>query len=190
MNFFYIHEDPREAAIDLCNKHMKMLLESAQMLSTAVRELLPNEDHSQIYRESHKNHPSNIWLRESRQNLTWALRHADEISKEYTKRYGRTHKSMKVVTNCYNLLKSNVDKLSIPLYGTAPALAMPEIYKNAGEKEREILLAENMPIEVVCYRYYYCVDKRSFAEWPGKEPKWYRSGVKYIDDSGRLRDSV
>jgi hypothetical protein len=188
MNIFYIHEDPRDAARDLCDKHMKMLLESAQMLSTAVRILLPKENHERIYRATHVNHPSNIWVRESRQNLTWTLRHADEISKEYTKRYGKTHKSMSVVKNCFDLLKSNVDKLTIPVYGTAPALAMPEIYKNPGEKEREILLAENMPIEVVCYRYFYCVDKRSFTEWHGNVPKWYKNGVKYIDDRGRLRN--
>lgn len=54
MNIFYLDEDPRKAASYLCDEHMKMLLESAQMLSTAVRVLLPNHDHDGIYKKHTK----------------------------------------------------------------------------------------------------------------------------------------
>ena len=38
MNIFFLHKDPQWAANALCDKHVpKMLLESAQMLSTAVQ---------------------------------------------------------------------------------------------------------------------------------------------------------
>ena len=39
MNIFFLHRDPQWAANALCDKHVpKMLLESEQMLSTAVHQ--------------------------------------------------------------------------------------------------------------------------------------------------------
>ena len=56
MNIFYLSRDPVEAAKLQCDRHVvKMILETAQLLSTAHVEL----DGEQVaYKATHKNHPS------------------------------------------------------------------------------------------------------------------------------------
>ena len=54
-----------------CNKHVvKMILETAQMLSTAHRVIDGDEyaDRMGLYKMAHKNHPSTIWTRTSTEN--------------------------------------------------------------------------------------------------------------------------
>ena len=56
MNIFILDEDPLLAAQAQCDKHVvKMVLESAQMLSTTHR--IMGEDHEVFYKTVHKNHP-------------------------------------------------------------------------------------------------------------------------------------
>ena len=58
MNFFYLDDCPRRAAENMCDQHVvKMILETAQLLSTAHVEL----DGDQVaYKATHKNHPSAV----------------------------------------------------------------------------------------------------------------------------------
>jgi hypothetical protein len=94
MNIFVTSKCPIECAKYLDNKRkVKMVLETAQMLSTAI-----NENGGQAtYKSTHKNHPSNIWLRKTKANYRWALRHFAALCREYTRIYGKTHKSSKLV---------------------------------------------------------------------------------------------
>jgi hypothetical protein len=92
MNIFYLDRDPHEAARLQCDKHVvKMILETAQLLSTAHNEL----DGGQIaYKTTHKNHPSAVWARKSLDNYRWLYRHLEGLGSEYTKRYGKVHLSI------------------------------------------------------------------------------------------------
>jgi hypothetical protein len=68
-----------------------MILETAQLLSTAHNEI----DGGQIaYKTTHKNHPSAVWARANRENYTWLQRHLMALGDEYTRRYGRVHKTI------------------------------------------------------------------------------------------------
>ena len=74
MNIFYLDKDPVIAAQMSCDKHcIKMILESAQMLSTAHRVLDGDEyaDSVGLYKMAHKNHPSTIWARSSSTMNLW-----------------------------------------------------------------------------------------------------------------------
>ena len=72
MNVFYLDKDPVLAASYHCDKHcVKMIVESAQLLSTAHRLLDEDDAHSNLYKVAHKNHPSTIWVRSSLENYTW-----------------------------------------------------------------------------------------------------------------------
>jgi hypothetical protein len=81
MNIFFLSEDPYEAARMQVDKHVvKMILESAQLLSTAHRILdgddqgvLPDFETRLFYRATHKNHPSAKWIRESVENYNWLV---------------------------------------------------------------------------------------------------------------------
>jgi len=89
MNIFYLDRDPHEAARLQCDRHVvKMILETAQLLSTAHNEL----DGGQIaYKSTHKNHRSAVWVRQSRHNYRWLRRHREALGDEYTRRYGKVH---------------------------------------------------------------------------------------------------
>ena len=77
MNIFRLHDDPKIAAQMHCDKHVvKMILETAQMLSTAYRVLSSEKlaDDVGMYKMAHKNHPSTIWTRPSTENYMWLNR--------------------------------------------------------------------------------------------------------------------
>ena len=93
MNLFYLDRDPVEAARLQCDKHVvKMILETAQMLSTAHAEL---DGASPAYKPTHKNHPSTVWVRSNTLCYRWAWQHLKALGDEYTRRYGKVHKTIR-----------------------------------------------------------------------------------------------
>ena len=92
MNIFITNKCPVKSAKFLDTKRVnKMILESAQMLSTAIR--YHGYEGDLAYKITHKNHPSNIWVRENRSNYNWLLNHFNALANEYHKRRGHWHKS-------------------------------------------------------------------------------------------------
>ena len=102
MNIFYLHRDPRVAARYHNDKHVvKMILESAQMLSTAHRELDGNLNET-MYRPTHKNHPSTVWVRESSSKLhDGCIDLFISLCDEYTHRYGKVHLTDQEAPRCF-----------------------------------------------------------------------------------------
>ena len=93
MNIFYLSDDPIEAARAQCDRHVvKMILESAQMLSTAHHVLCGE---SPAYRPTHINHPSTVWVRSNAAHYSWLFDHFTALCMEYSLRYGKVHKSMR-----------------------------------------------------------------------------------------------
>ena len=91
MNYFYVEKDPTSAAQALCDKHVvKMILETAQMLSTAHR-LLETPQAPFVYKPTHSNHPSTKWLRSSQIAYKHGLQHLCALFDEYRHRYNKTH---------------------------------------------------------------------------------------------------
>ena len=113
MNIFILDTNPNVAAQLQCDKHIvKMILESAQMLSTAHRVLdgkeskIPSKsgktmvkhwqlDHHDdiIYKAVHVGHPCTVWTMESVANYMWHYTHFVALHQEFMYRYGKTHKS-------------------------------------------------------------------------------------------------
>ena len=85
MNIFFLDKADFKSAEYLCDKHVpKMLLESCQMLSTAVRRhLLHDDELPYIYKSAYPNHPMTLWVGESPDNFAWTIIHGLEICKEY-----------------------------------------------------------------------------------------------------------
>ena len=112
MNIFYLDNDPKICAQMHVDKHcIKMILEYAQLLSTAhrildgtvsiglgktgrkqTRYVLPDDRESVLYSATHLNHPSAVWCRQSAMNYHWLYTLLVECCKEYTYRYGKIHK--------------------------------------------------------------------------------------------------
>lgn len=89
MNIFVTSDDPAECARNLDNKRVvKMILESAQMLSTAMN----LSGAKGPYKSTHVNHPCTVWARASSANYYWLLTHFRALCDEYSHRYGKIHK--------------------------------------------------------------------------------------------------
>ena len=151
MNIFILDKEVKKCAEYHCDKHViKMILESAQMLSAVVR----LNGHDIGYKLTHKNHPCTIWARESLSNYNWLVRLTRLLNYEYRYRYDKdiNHKS-------YDLVKT-LPIPDLPDIGLTPfAQAMPEQYKNKNA--------------VKAYRDYYINEKSSFLTWTKrKKPKW------------------
>ena len=178
MNIFYLHEDPIQNAKWHIDKHIvKMPIEYAQLMSTAHRLLdgemylgktaigrnikrwkLYDEREDILYKASHINHPSAIWVRESIENYFQMYKLYMAVLSEFTNRYGKIHGSSKP---SIALIRppSNIPMVK----GTQLPQCMPEICK-----------VKNNPI--LAYRNYYIVEKNSFASWKNREiPEWFQT---------------
>lgn len=94
MNIFATYSCPIKSAKYLDNKRqIKMILESAQLLCTAL-----NLNGVQApYKTTHLNHPAAIWVRQSRQNYSWLLLHLKTLCNEYSKKYNKIHKTAQYI---------------------------------------------------------------------------------------------
>ncbi len=110
MNIFILDNDPIKAAQAMCDKHVvKMILESAQMLSTAHR-ILDNRQDKILYKSTHKNHPCTIWVMQSKAHYNWLYRHFKALCKEYTYRYGKTHLTERKLLKHLQTPPKNIEK--------------------------------------------------------------------------------
>jgi len=125
MNIFYLHPIAKICAVYHSDKHVcKMIIESAQLLSTAHHEL--NNGHNVTYKPTHKNHPSNVWTRSSKLHYMYVYDLAIGLCKEYTKRYNKTHATEAILRN---ELASHPPELTFGGWSNPPQ-AMPDVYKH------------------------------------------------------------
>jgi len=66
-----------------------MLLETAQLLSTALRSRGQTDG---VYKNTHVNHPCAVWTRSSRLAFSWMLEHGYALADEYAYRYNTRRK--------------------------------------------------------------------------------------------------
>lgn len=153
MNIFVLDYNPRLAAEYHCDRHvLKMVLETAQLLSTAHEHYGTWQEG--MYKPTHKNHPCSIWVRESRDNYIWTLNLGLWLLYEYEKRYKKIHKTSQVM----ELLRTPPKKLHYSRL-TRFAQAMPEEYQREDAVE--------------AYRTYYMLDKAPICTWKTKIPWWF-----------------
>ena len=160
MNIFYLSNCPQEAAEAHNYKHcVKMILESAQMLSTAHRELDGNVPDI-LYKSTHKNHPSTIWVRSSKQHYDWLFRLFRMLSAEYSIRYSehnfKVHKTWDKLGKLLETAPKNIkDNGFVP-----PPQCMPDYCKK--------------PDTIDAYRNYYMTEKASISTWKySNQPTWW-----------------
>ena len=177
MNIFYLDRDTKKCAEMHVDKHcVKMILEYAQLLSTAHRVLdgnvstrlsksgrkqqhyiLTDEREQVLYSATHTNHPSAVWVRQSLENYHWLYNMFKDLCNEYKYRYNRDHKT--------SLLMSTLQfpPTNIPLKPfTEPTPAMPDQYKVDNDS-------------VQSYKNYYLGDKTRMFAWKNRQtPTWIR----------------
>lgn len=178
MNIFYLHNDPKICAQQHVDKHcVKMILEYAQLLSTAHRILdgtehattsasgrkkkvwqLPDSRDSVLYSATHANHPSAIWVRQSESHYRWLFTLWIELMREYTYRYGKIHASARLIGE----LNKPPKNIKFGNGFAEPTPAMPEHYRVPGDS-------------IQSYHNYYLGDKQRMFSWKKREtPSWIR----------------
>lgn len=177
MNIFYLHEDAKTCAQQHVDKHcVKMILEYAQLLSTAHRVLdgtlivgvgktgrkqtkhvLSDERDSLLYKATHLNHPSAKWARHTKENYLWLYKLFLELCDEYTYRYGKVHLTDEKLRQLLKNPPKNIPQGEF----TPPWRAMPDDYK--------------VDDTMQSYRNYYLGAKSNMFSWKGREvPDWVR----------------
>lgn len=176
MNVFALDRDPAVAARYHCDQHMKMLLESGQMLSTAHRVLdgvkyyerskngrriarwrLDDDREHILYKATHVNHPCSIWVRESIHNYFWLYELMEALNEENLLRRGKDHGTWLDLSE--TLLDPPENIPDVPATPFAVAIDSKVVHSD--------------PVEA--YRDFYRRDKASFATWKlgREEPHWY-----------------
>lgn len=164
MNIFAVNEDPRLAARDLPDKLVvKMPTESLQLLTPwafnthGVYVQKPDGTNYGIKGFAH--HPCAKWLYESPSNVAWLLNHAWEMTREYTRRYGKQHGVWMALDQLTDLIYWHDPDLGWKEH-TPFVQAMPEEFKVPGDA-------------VTAYRNYINGYK-GYAEWRYSEkPDWW-----------------
>ena len=121
MNIFYTNSDPLKCAQEHCLVHQnKMIVEYAQLLSTAHHVLDGKKALEGIYTKTHENHPSAVWVRASSRHYMWLHDVAMSLCQLYIDRTRKVHKSMSTLVMLSSLPKY------IPDHGfTDPPIAAP-----------------------------------------------------------------
>jgi hypothetical protein len=97
MNIFVTSLCPRISAQVLDNKRVvKMVLETAQLLSTAIfiNSTIAYDD---IYKPTHIKHPCTVWTALNLGNWDWLFKHFVALCEEYNFRYNKQHASEKIL---------------------------------------------------------------------------------------------
>ena len=185
MNLFILDEDPDVAARQQCDKHVvKMVVESAQMLSTVHRVLDgieirrpsstgktmvkywrltgPREDN--LYSAVHVGHPCTQWTMETTTNYGWHLVHFVALCDEYTYRYKKVHKTSELIPYLMELPRNIKQGPMTPF-----RLAMSEY--------PECIFPED---PVKSYRMFYQTKQKRFKmNWTNRPiPEWFNGDQK------------
>lgn len=188
INIFYLDHDPEAAARAHCNTHVvKMIVETAQLLSTAWHLTAPDAVEStifgndpmypyevglrtlgpgmayylagqRIYAATHPHHPSSVWTSACTGNYDWLWQLGQCLLEEYTFRYKRQHATTHV-------LRTLEARPPLPIGDqTEPPAAMPE----------EFIVTSREGVEAVdSYRAYYLGAKRQLLTYTRRQPpRW------------------
>jgi len=181
MNIFILDNDPVIAAQEQCDKHVvKMIVESAQMLSTVHRMLdgvmerrpsksgamlqywkLNDQRESILYKACHFNHPSTVWTRESKANYQWHYQHFIALCDEYTYRYGKVHSTDTKLRIALQQIPTNIPEKHMTPFKLAMGSNPECMLEDAVESYR---------------RFYETKQKRFTMVWTKRPvPKWFNA---------------
>ena len=162
----------------MVDRHVvKMIVETAQLLSTAHRILdgkeiswlvekdgrfrrktlwmIPDERDVMLYNVTHRNHPCAIWVRESVENYNWLVDHLFALGDEYTYRYGKKHATIEKLGYILQSPPGNLRKWD----WTEPYSCMDVEYQIGDVTDN--------------YKNYYNIAKRHIHRWKNREaPAW------------------
>ena len=114
-------------------------------------------DNPVCYGITHVNHPCTVWARETSENYLWLYSLFLEVSKEYTHRYGKIHKSQSTLQEFLSNPPKNIKQGPL----TKCVQTMPDEYKDEDPCK--------------AYQNFYVGSKSRFAKWTNRPaPSWFK----------------
>lgn len=182
MNIFVLDNCPIVSAMWQCDKHVpKMIVESAQMLSTAHRmldgtmEMRPSKSGKRMvkyyklndkredlfYKAVHHGHPCTVWTMESAENYEWHWLHFWALCEEYTYRYGKIHKTDRELKEALKKAPYNIPDI-------------PQTDFKLAMKSNPECIALGDPVKA--YQAFYQTKQHRFPMvWTKREkPEWFQ----------------
>lgn len=145
MNIFVTSFDVNNCAYNHCKVHVrKMIVEYAQLLSTAHHVLDGKYAIDGIYKESHTNHPCAIWVRECSGNYHWLFLLFKRLCSIYAKNEGKSHKTSHLISRLFHLPKNIAQEVTMSI----PPQCMPDDFKD----------------DDVCYAYEQYLESK-YEQW-------------------------
>ena len=215
MNIFYLDKQPHISAIYHCDQHVvKMIVEYAQLLSTTWRwfaehqPVCPYGTESELkwtlrpdckkildlcYKSTHVNHPSAVWVRQSRHHYNYLVRMYDSLCLEYENRYNKEHQTAERFQSPFEI-HNKWAYFSNSIWNVGPP---PPIHRYSGHQGKFDEPPQCMPDEyrhddtVTAYRNFYKYDKSKFARYRrAPRPIWlYDIATEYTEDSFQYQDA-
>jgi len=195
MNIFFLSISVKRCARYHFDSHVvKMILELTQLLSTAWHECdkdtaLKYYTNGKIYKSTHINHPSTIWVRSHINNYMYTVNLALELCNEWRFRYCHPGEKKHGCEDKLLFLKSNTPNLpnfsiikekNNPLGFTLP---MPQAMYNDCKVNPEKLSVSSCQ---TAYRKYYMSSyKNHIRNWTVKNPS-YKNETKTPKEFKRL----
>ena len=190
MNIFVLDENPITAARMMCDKHIpKMVVESAQMMASAVRrhgatdDVMPLTKAGKPYKGGYAHHPCTVWAGDTFGNFAWLADHAMGLLVEYTSRFGKVHACADPISELWSIGTSVYDD---PILSVTPfALAMPDEYRpthgtvTLPTDDGKYIVTHAIGQEAIdAYRRYY--HSKTFAKWEKgtPAPDWWQGVIE------------
>jgi hypothetical protein len=157
VNIFFLDYDPAKCAEYMVDSHVsKMILETAQLLSTAHH--VHNSPTAKfMYKPTHQHHPSAVWAARSVINYKWLVNHFHGLAGEFAHRFGgRHHKSYDGLVDVLCEAPRAIPDLGL----TVPKPAM--------DLEYVVGKGSTWDSVVLSYRNYYKHGKRPLHRWTNR----------------------
>ena len=191
MNIFILDESPILSAKAQHDRHVvKMILESAQMLSAACNELptfgerVESHHRELLYKTTHANHPATKWAGQYESNFVWLTAHAVSLHAEYARRFMKVH-------GCYPLIVA-MTRVACKIVGVDSFWTKNASREHVVRDEIMAFAAKHSPFVycgpdqyatrglssnqavVASYRQYYLAEKCASNRWtnPVYKPAW------------------
>lgn len=155
MNIFYLSHDVKQCAEWHVDKHVvKMIMEYAQLLSTAHHVLDGSNAIAGLLKKTHENHPCAKWARESSGNYEWLYSMFCAVLDEKVYRYTKPHMYENLREPLSNLPKNiHIGNFTNPPAAVGEAIKYEDIIET--------------------YKSYYRIEKTHLHAWKKRErPEW------------------
>lgn len=170
MNVFVLSRDHEERARYHCDIHVnKMLMESAQLLNTALHKNGADNSHV-FYQPTHKNHPWTKWAARRYANWEWLFDHTTALAEEFLRRSDSdSHKTIDKIESVW------VDRFDGPADREG---WLGRYFDEDGDRTRfpqcfddQYKIADD-PVQA--YRDYYVAEKvpQDWCTWSVEVPEW------------------